>query len=241
MIAPVSQSSVAEAPAKSYGWSVFWTASARFWRATVVFLVVVLVNAGIQALLLLPKPIPGVGNVVFMFLALLSYLVFVMTLGMLAAAALATAQGKVSIGETFARIRPHFGRFFAWILLWTVLCTIGFMLHQIVGIILLLLTPYVPLAAADGARNPVAANFRAIRGRFGRYLLTLVVSCIFLVGLYLGSAITSFFLDGAIAALAFWIVGGLIGAWMITGWALLYRSTPVGSIAPHKLVISAAV
>lgn len=216
-------------PPKRYGWSAFVTGCARFWRATLLFTVVAGVNAAIQALLTIPKPIPGLDNAEFLLLALASYAVLLLSLAAIATAALRAVSGRAGLADTWATMRPRLGHFLLWSFLWTVACTIGFMLFAVPGVVLLLITPYVVIAAADGARNPLTANFRAIGSRLGRYLITVVVSCVWLVVLYVTSGMTSFILDGANAAFVFWLVAGIIGAWMITTWALIYRSTSVGS------------
>ncbi|MGV1035861.1 MAG: hypothetical protein ACOYD0_02390 [Candidatus Nanopelagicales bacterium] len=217
-------------PAKQYGWSAFATACARFWRATLLFAAVAGVNAAIQALLTVPKPVPGLNNAEFLLLALASYLVLLVSLAAISTAALRTVSGRAGFADTWNAMRPRLGHFILWTFLWTVACTVGFMLFAVPGIILLLLTPYMVIAAADGTGNPLTANFRAIGSRFGRYLITVITSCVWLVLLYVTSGVTSFILDGANAAFAFWLIAGVSGAWMVTTWALIYRSTPVGSV-----------
>lgn len=218
-------------PAKQYGWSAFTTGFARCWRAALIFGVVAVVNAAIQALLTIPKPVPGLDNGQFLLLVLASYLVLLISLAVITTAALRSVSGRAGFADTWKTIKPRLGHFVLWTFGWTIACTIGLMLYALPGILLLLLTPYVAIAAADGIGNPLTANFRAIRSRFGRYLITVAVSCVWLVALYVTSGMTSFILDGANAAFVFWLIAGVIGAWMITTWALIYRSTPVGSMA----------
>lgn len=218
-------------PARQYGWSAFATGCARFWRATLLFVVVAVVNAAIQALLTIPHSIPDLGSGEFLLLALVSYLVLILSLAAIATAALRAVSGRAGFADTWTTMKPRLGRFILWTFAWTVVCTAGFMLYAIPGVILILLTPYLVIAAADGARNPVGANFRAIRARIGRYLITVLVTCVWLVVLYVISGMTSFVIDGANAAFVFWLITGIIGGWIVTTWALIYRSTPVGSIS----------
>ena len=216
-------------PVKQYGRSVLLTAGARFWRATLVFLAVMVVNAIVQPLLALPGIIPSLGSISFWLLSLASYAVMVLSLGVICSAALGVANGKVSIRAALAGLRPNFWNFVLWTVVWTIAVVIGLSLWTIPGYLVMILTPFVVLAAADGKRNALAANFSAIKGRLGRYVVTVLFSLIVFLFMYVVVGLTSWITTGAPAAVLCWIFLGIVGSWLLTAWALLYRSTPVGA------------
>ncbi len=217
----------AQAP-KMYGRSVLATASVRYWRAAWIFLVVVLVNTAIQTALVASNPVPNL-RIGFILWGLLSYLVLLIALVVIVTAGLAVSDAAPSLGQLARSVREHKWRVLVWTVLWTFCALIGFAVYTVPGLVVLLLTPFVVIAAADGQRNPLAANFSAIGARPGRYLVTVVVSAFFLVLLYLFAAFVGFFLGDLAGPAAFWFGSGIVGSWMITGWCLLYRSTPVGA------------
>lgn len=214
---------------KAYGHTVFFTAAARYWRAVWVYLLVIVVNAIAQAILILPDgDLPGL-NGLFIIKAILSYLVMVWALSLMVSAALQTPNGKVSIGAAFKGSRANIGKFFGWTLLWTVVCAILLMFYVYPGLIAMMVLPFVIFAASDGQSNPFKANFQAIGSRFGRYLITLLVTLVFLSGLYVFAGLSAFVYPYFFASLWMWLICGIVGSWLITGWALLYRSTKVGA------------
>ena len=113
--------------------------------------------------------------------------------------------------------------------LWTIATVIGLLFWTYPGLLILALTPYVVIAAADGHEHPVRANFQAIKFHFGRYVGLLLVTVVLLFADVSGQRRRfTFFVDGAPAAFLIWLYLGFIGCWLMTGWVLLWRSTPPG-------------
>ena len=122
---------------------------------------------------------------------------------------------------------PRFSRcwlLFAWSVALLVLVLIGLSLCVLPGLILLAVTPFVLLAVADGRQNPIAANMRVIGARWARWLVTLLMMGIICLGLWLLGATDGFFVTGAPGGFIAWLAFGLVSAWFIGAWALLYRS-----------------
>lgn len=217
-----------EAP-KQYGRSVFATACGRYWRALWIFLLVMVVNAIVQPLLTLSDVIPSLSSPTFLLLTLISYAVLVLSLGVIISAALLVPTGKVTLGQALAQLKANLGNFVLWTVVWTVVVIIGLSLWVYPGLIILLITPFVPIAAAAGQRNAFKANFQAIGARKGRYVVTLIVSLVFFVMLYVVIALFNWLITGVPGYFIGWLILGLVGPWLVTGYALLYRSTPVGA------------
>ena len=72
--------------------------------------------------------------------------------------------------------------------------TVGLGFYFWPGIMLLALTPFVPVAAAAGAANPLRANFAAIRSRPVRYVLTVFVSLLVILVVWLLAGLNAFFI-----------------------------------------------
>lgn len=224
--APASDQS---AMPKVYGRSVFSTSRQKYWGAFLVFLAIMIVNAVIQALLTRPGVIPNLTSPQFLGLALVSYAVLVVSLGLIISCGLQISAGKVSFANAFSGAAKHFWKFVLWTSLWAAVITIGLALYLFPGLILIILLPFVPIAALDGAKNPLKANFQAIGARKGRFVITLIVSLIWLVLLWVGIGLTNWLVTGSWADFFGWLALVFIGAWLVTGWCLLYRSTPVGA------------
>ncbi len=219
----------AAAKPKVYGHTVFVTAAARYWRAVWVFLLVIVVNAILQAILILPDgDLPGL-NFLFIVRAVLSYFVMVASLAIMVSAALATPNGKVSFSTAFKGAQANLGKFFGWTVIWTLICVVLMMFYVFPGLIAMMVLPFIIFAASDGKSNPLKANLQAIGSRFGRYLITLLVTLVFLSGLYVFAGLSAFVYPYFFASLWMWFICGIVGSWLITGWGLLYRSTSVGA------------
>lgn len=115
-------------------------------------------------------------------------------------------------------------RFSLWVVGWTVAVNLGLMVYWYPGLVVLALTPFLPVAAAAGARNPVAANFAAIRARPVRWLVTVLISLAVILVVWLLTALNSFFVQGWLAAFSSWVLIGFVATWLLTAWAVLYRS-----------------
>lgn len=197
----------------------------RTWESGRVFFTVTVINAAIQALLILPTPIFGVDTALFVTLAVVSYVVLLAAFTLIMGAALDSGTGATTLRRSYARMRPRLVPFLATTTGWTVAVIIALLFWTLPGFMLLALTPFVVLAAADGSERPVRANFRAIKHRFWRYLAVLLVTIILLFVMFVGATALTFFVGGSIAAFLTWLYLGFVGSWLISGWALLWRST----------------
>lgn len=216
---------------KEYRISVLATGIGRFFRGFVPFVLIIVVNALVQALLVLPNQTPGL-NVAFIAACLASFLVLIGSFRMLNATALRAVSGRVTVRTVLTDSRRHLGLFVLWSVAVYVLVILGLILYTIPGLIVMAITPFVPLAAADGKRNALGANFRAIGSRFFRYLITVVIMGVILVVSYLLAVLNGFLIGGFLAALLLWLYFGLLAAWFLCALASLYRSTRAGAVAP---------
>lgn len=223
----IEQAAPITAQTRPYGWSVLASACARWWRGTLVLLVVIIVNAAIQAALVAGNPLPG-SDPLAALLALVSFIVMLVAGALIVNTALLATTCRVGFKAAIARTRAHFWLFCAWSILWVIVVNVGLMFHTWPGILIAAITPFVCIAAADGRANAIGANFRAIGSRFGRYLATLILTGIILLVFHLLATADSFFIGGPLSAFILWVGLGLVGSWLIVGWALLYRATTVG-------------
>jgi len=199
---------------KEYGWSVLATGLARMWRGFVPFIVVAVVNAVVQASLLALSPF---------WLALgISAAVLVICFAFMAHVADRSVRERSGIGDLRG---ARLGTFAAWVIGWTVVVSIGLAFYFWPGVILLALTPFVPVAAAAGARNPLAANFAAIRQRPVRWLVTILITLAVVLVVWLVSGLNAFFVRGWVASFSTWLIVGFVAAWLLTAWSALFRST----------------
>jgi hypothetical protein len=199
---------------KQYGWTVLGTGFVRMWRGFLPFVLVTVVNAAVQATLLMVSPwwlaVGASAAVLLISFALTTHI-------------------AVRSVESGSGLRDLVGvdllRFSLWVVGWTLVITLGLMFYFWPGIVLLALTPFVPVAAGAGTRNPLAANFRAIRARPFRWLVTTLITLVVILVVWLVSGLTAFFVGGWIAAFATWLVIGVAAAWLLTAWAALFLST----------------
>ncbi len=222
VVAP-QQGEPTAAPARYYGFSVLVSGFAKMWRALLPALLIIVVNAAAQAALVGNNPVAGSGWV-FWVQAAASALMLLVTGAVLAAAALATLDGWVSPGRAFAAARTHFVGYAVWVVAQSALVGIGLAFYTLPGWVLWGLTVFVPLAAIDGRRNAIGANFRAIGAHPLRWLVTwIVVSMLALLG-WLAAGANTFLVGGWQAAAIANLVGGVAAWWLLTSWACLYRS-----------------
>ena len=215
--------STAAEHASLYRVSVLATGFARMWRAWRVLLPVVVVNALVQGILLLPGVLPYL-TIAFVLTALLSFVILVASFGLIAAAMLQAVEGPVSAGAAVDTLRDRTWPLLAWSLGLVLVAIAGFAIYVVPGFIVLALTPYLLLAVVDGQRNPIAVNFRTIGARWGRWLITVVIMGAICFIMWFLSALDGFFVTGAPGAIIAWLVLGLVSAWFTCAWALIYRS-----------------
>ena len=217
-------SNVTTPPAPSlYRVSVLATGFGRMWRAWTIVIPVIVVNAAVQGLLLLPGVLPYL-TVPFIVVALLSLVVLVLSFTLVATAMLGATTGRVG----WADVTTGLGRRYLLVLAWAagllVVVLIGVSLYVVPGLIVIALTPYLLLAVVDGQRNPIAVNFRTIGARWGRWAITVIVMGVLCFGIWFLSVADGFFVTGALGAIVGWLAIGLIAAWFTCAWALVYRS-----------------
>ena len=217
-------SNVTTPPAPSlYRVSVLATGFGRMWRAWTIVIPVIVVNAAVQGLLLLPGVLPYL-TVPFIVVALLSLVVLVLSFTLVATAMLGATTGRVG----WADVTTGLGRRYLLVLAWAagllVVVLIGVSLYVVPGLIVIALTPYLLLAVVDGQRNPIAVNFRTIGARWGRWAITVIVMGVLCFGIWFLSVADGFFVTGAPGAIVGWLAIGIIAAWFTCAWALVYRS-----------------
>lgn len=199
----------------------------RMWRGWSVVLVAVVANALLQAVLVIPGADPATFG--FWLLAFLSALVFAASFGLITAVALLVADGHVGWDRATAALRAHGRGYLLYAVGLLVAFTAGLTFGAIPGLVVLAITPFLLLAALDGQRNPLAANFHAMGQRFWRWLVTvIIVGIAVLVGTLL-MGLTGFFVRGALASFLSWLVAGLVISWFQVTWGLIYRSTTVAA------------
>lgn len=219
----------APAKPKVFGFSALVTGFARMWRGLVPAIVVIVLNAVVQALLTWWNPQVAL-SFAFVVAFLISAAVLIVWFAVLSRTALGAVSGRVSVPEAISGTRGVLPRFTVWVVAQWLLILIGFLIFPGLGIVVGIVTAFVPLAAADGQANPVVANFAAIKDRWGRWLLTSVIVVVLALILLLLSAVNVFFIHGLMASLIFWLVFGFVAFWLLTAYAAIYRSTRVGAV-----------
>ena len=207
----------------TYRVSSLAAAAVRMWRGWSVIVPVVVVNAILQGLLVWP-PFTYATGWYTVLSAVVSGLVFLVGYGLVASAGLRVPAGRVGWAQAVGVLRDHAGRYALWAVLLLLVVSAGLAVYTVPGLLVMALTPFLLIAALDGARNPLAVNLRTIGRRFGRWLVTVLITG---AGVLLGSVLaglTAFFWRGGIAALLVWLVGGLLLAWGTVAWALIYRN-----------------
>jgi hypothetical protein len=137
---------------------------------------------------------------------------------------LQAVEGPVSVGAAIDTLRNRTWPLLAWSLGLVLVAILGFSLFVVPGFVILALTPYLLLAVIDGKRNPIAANFRTIGARWGRWLVTVVLMGVICFVMWFLSALDGFFVTGSPGAMIAWLVLGLVSAWFTCAWSLVYRS-----------------
>lgn len=217
-------------PAKAYRFSVLLTGIGRLFRSFVPLTVVIVVNALVQAILIGlfdPQPTLTIG---FALLTIVSLVFLVWGLFCFNIVALEGATGKPRLSSVFRRSITEWTWFLVWAFVIYVFVVVGLLISSYLAAAIVLLFPFVTLAAADRKRNPLKTNFLVLAGRPWRYLFAAII---FLPLLGLSAFFTSmngFFVGGGIGSFITWIYLGVIGAWYMNALGLIYRSTVAGQV-----------
>jgi hypothetical protein len=184
----------------------------------VPFVAVAVVNAVVQATLLSLSP--------FWLAVGISAAVLMIAFALTTHIAVRSVSGRSGVRDL---VGVDLLRFSLWVVGWTVVVSAGLAMYFGPGVVLLALTPFVPVAAGAGARNPLASNVRAIRARPVRWLVTVLITLVVILVVWLASGLAAFFIGGWVAAFGTWLLIGAAAAWLLTAWAALYLSTPPGA------------
>jgi hypothetical protein len=206
-----------------YRFTVLGTAAMRMWRGWRIVLPVVVINAVVQGVLLLPGGLPYL-TAGFILTAVASFVVLAASFTLVSASMLQAVEGAVSTHSTLAALRTRIWPVLAWSLGLVAVVTVGLALYVIPGLVVLAVTPYLLIAVVDRARNPLATNFRVLRARWGRWLVTIAIVAFICLLMWLLSALDGFFVTGSGGAIIGWLGIGLVSSWLICAWTLVYRS-----------------
>lgn len=214
-------STVTIEPAR-YRFSALFAGLRVMWAATLPALAFIVLNAAVQTALTYFDVQSGF-TPVFLVNVVISAVSALLLYAVLTAGALASVERNAGFGPIAVRIRRHGIGFTAWALVQWLLILGSAVVHPALVLLVAALTPFLPLAAMDGQRNAVGANFGVIGRRFGRWLITVALLLVAGVVLYVLAAVNTFFVKGTPAAAIFWLVIGVIAWWLLTAWALVYR------------------
>lgn len=211
---------VAETKA-SYRFSALLKAAGVMWKVAGVAFAAILVNMVVQAFLTWLDFQSGF-NFGFLIVFLISAVSALGLYAVLSSAALGAVDGDRSV--VTERVKANAGNFVLWALVQWALILLATLLHPGLAILVAALTPFLPLAAIEGQKNALGANFRALGKKFGRWLLTSVILAVAAIVFFLLAAVNTFFVQGTPASVFFWLVMGVIAWWLLTAWALVYRA-----------------
>ncbi len=130
----------------------------RVWHGWRIVIPVIMVNALVQAALLLPGVLPYL-TIPFILTSLIGFFVLVASLVLVAAAMLQLATSTVDDSLVLDALKERFWLVLLWSLGLVLVVTLGLSLFVLPGLVVLAITPYVLLAVIDGQRNPLATNF----------------------------------------------------------------------------------
>lgn len=208
------------ADVSTYRVSALLKGLAVMWGTAGPALLIILVNALVQAVLTYVDAQSGF-NVGFLLGLVVSAVMALLLYAVLTACAL-QAVGPPEPSVT-TRVRQNLAMFGVWVLFQWFLVLVAAIIHPFAVLLVAVLTPFLPIAAMDGERNALGANFRALGRHVGRWLVTSVILLIAGVVLYLLAAVNTFFVKGTPASLFFWLAVGIVAWWLLTAWALVYR------------------
>jgi hypothetical protein len=206
----------------TYRFSALLSAAAVMWRASAPALLLIVLNAAVQAGLMYVNA-PSGFSAGFLASFAVSVVSTLALYAVLTAGALESVDGTASFASVMSRTRRNLGPFTVWVALqWALILAIS-LIHPVLIALVALLTPYLPLVAMDVRGNALAANFRAIGARPGRWLVTSAVLLFAGLVLFLLTVANTLFVKGTPAAAIFWLFIGVVAWWLLTAWALIYR------------------
>lgn len=196
-----------------------WLIVVRGWR---VFVPVVLINAVLQAATVAPAltPEPGAG---FLALAVASFLAFGAALAAVAAAARAAVVGG----------RMPWPQWWVWagsalaVLAVTASALLSPIAAPFAAVLALIVVPGI--AAGDGL-----AGLRVFARRPWRAILLAIGSLLAIIALWIGALLLGFFVTGALAAFATWLVCGAVAVVLVCAWTSLVSETARAGHAQHS-------
>lgn len=212
---------VVQPASTSYRFSALFRALIVMWRTAGPALLFIVINTVVQSLLVWVDTQSG-----FSLSFLVVFLISAISAMLLYAVLTACALGAVDRDGTsvLARVKAHAGSFTGWALLQWLLVLIVTLFQPVLVLLVAAATPFLPIAAMDGQRNALGANFGTLGRKFGRWLVTTVILLIAGLVYFLLSAVNVFFVKGTPAAVFFWLVIGLIAWWTLTAWTLVYSA-----------------
>ena len=194
-----------------YGFSVLVTGFARLFKQPLAFALVIVANAAVQGLLthwtILTTDTPE-----FYFSAILSGISLLVCFAFICRLALATVDGKITLAQMARSTMNRAGLFLLWVL------------AELAAIWVLTVLFFWP-----GLIFMLVPTFRAIRDRFGRYLVTMVFWIVIMLASDVLIGLGSITLSPTVVAVIGWVYKGLVGAWLTCAFAALYRSTTTGA------------
>lgn len=203
----------------------------RMWRAWRISLPVVLVNAVLQAALIAPTISSPTGGFYDIFAVIASAVILLVSALMIQAAAVESADGTASWSLVWHRSRVHGARFVLWLTALAVGVVLGMLVYMWPGLVVPAVLPFLTVAAVLGERNPIAANFRTIRARPFRWLVTMFIIGVSAAIVWFVMVINWFFVPSVVGAFAACAVGGWLCWWWSTSLTLIYLDASDSSVA----------
>jgi hypothetical protein len=219
---------VKEPTPATYRVSALLSGIGAMWRASGPALLLIVVNATIQAALMYLNVQSGF-TTEFLASFAFSTASALLLYAVLAACALEAVDGTATLRSVTDRTRHHLLGFSAWTALQWALIVAAALVHPALILVVAAATPFLPLAAMDGHAFALGSNFRVLFGKLGRWLVTTLLLIVAGLLLYLLSAVNTLFVQGTPASAIFWLSIGLVAWWLLTAWALIYRDSAVGS------------
>lgn len=198
---------------------------ARIWRAPTVLWLTVFVHAAVQALLVLPDPQPAL-TPGFAVLAAVSTLAAVACLAVVTTTALLVVDRPLKLSDGLRESWQRCTRLSIWASALLGALLLGSALWIVPGALVAALTPFVLLAAADGAPAPLRANFHTIRRHPWRWLVMTVLMAGVVAVSWLLASVSGLLIGGAPSAFLTWVWFGFLAIWFQCSWAVTYRREP---------------